>query len=179
MRWDERLLDLFDDLEQQAEGLALSERDLEVAERSRAEYAQVDLASRLHASVGRQVLLRLVGVGQVEATLRRLGADWCLADAGAQEWVVRFAAVTSARGLSSRALAVPARSVAARLGFGAAMRRIADDRATVVVHRMEGPPSRGLVHRVGADFLEVSSEPSQESSVEVVAFAHIAAVRQT
>ena len=36
MRWEERLLDLFDDLEQQADGLALAERDALVAEQSRA-----------------------------------------------------------------------------------------------------------------------------------------------
>ena len=57
MRWEERLLDLFDDLEQQADGIALAERDALVAEQSRAEYAAVTLADRLHASVGTRLLL--------------------------------------------------------------------------------------------------------------------------
>ena len=53
MRWEERLLDLFDDLEQQAEGIALAERD---ARRSPSRAARSTprwtLADRLHASVG-------------------------------------------------------------------------------------------------------------------------------
>jgi hypothetical protein len=186
MRWEERLVALFDDLEQQAEGLALSERDLEVAERSRAEYAQVDLASRLHASAGTQVVLRILGAGQLDATLRRLGVDWCLAESGSQEWLVRFAAITSLRGLSSRALGEQARSVAARLGFGSALRGIADERAAVVLHRVDGSPIRGRVRRVGADFLEISAESSfangaddEDPKVEIVPFVHIAAIRQT
>ena len=64
MRWDERLGGLFDDLEQQAEGLALVERDAEVAEQSRAEYAQVDLAGRALASTGRRLLVAVAGVGR-------------------------------------------------------------------------------------------------------------------
>src|SRR4051794_10210086 len=79
MRWEERLLDLFDDLEQQAEGLALIGRDAEVAELSRAEYAQVDLADRLHASEGRSVRF---GVNGSDSSRRdwpasvRAGACW-------------------------------------------------------------------------------------------------------
>ena len=80
MHWEERLLALFDDLEQQAEGLALSARDAEVAELGRAEYAQVDLASRLHGSVGRRVGLVVEGLGRLDAVLARVGAEWCLAD---------------------------------------------------------------------------------------------------
>ena len=54
-------LELFDDLEQQAEGLALAERDARVAERCRAEYAEVDLVARLHASVGTPVQVEVRG----------------------------------------------------------------------------------------------------------------------
>ena len=65
MRWEYQLGDLFDDLEQQAEGLALTERDALVAEQSRAEYAQVDLTARLHASRGTRLVLQVSGVGRL------------------------------------------------------------------------------------------------------------------
>jgi hypothetical protein len=184
MRWEDGLLELFDDLEQQAEGLALAVRDVDVAERSRAEYARVDLASRLHASAGSRVQLGVVGIGQLDATLVRVGLDWCLAAAGQAEWVVRLAAVTHARGLSGRAVSEPARPVVARLGIGSVLRRVAENRSPVFVHRFDGGSVHGQVDRVGADFLEVivggpADGTAQAHAVEVVAFAHLAAVRRT
>jgi hypothetical protein len=182
MRWEDGLVELFDDLEQQAEGLALAVRDADVAERSRAEYAQVDLASRLHASVGSRVQLGVVGVGQLDATLVRVGLDWCLAALGQVEWVVPLAAVTHARGLSGRALSEPARPVVARLGLGSVLRRVAESRSAVFVHRLDGGVVHGQVDRVGADFLEMTvgeSPVDGNGCVEVVAFAHLAAIRRT
>src|SRR3954454_8398380 len=110
MRWEERLLDLFDDLEQQAEGLALIGRDAEVAELSRAEYAQVDLADRLHASEERSVRFGVNGFGLIEARLARVGEGWCLLADGPTEWVVRTAAVRCGRALAP----LGARSLPAR-----------------------------------------------------------------
>ena len=57
MSWEQRLLAVFDDLEQQAEGLALAERDAAVEELSRAGYAEVELAARLHAATGNELVL--------------------------------------------------------------------------------------------------------------------------
>src|SRR3954447_24992176 len=73
MGWDHSLEGLFDDLEQQAEGLALSDRDALVAEQRVAEYARVDLAARLHGSVGRHLACEVAGVGRVEGELSRVG----------------------------------------------------------------------------------------------------------
>ena len=69
MPWEEQLFSLLDDLEQQAEALYDSERDVELADRSRAEYAQVTLASRLMASVDEEVGLEVRGVGFVHGEL--------------------------------------------------------------------------------------------------------------
>ena len=63
MGWEEHLFALFDDLEQQAEALYDAERDVELADRSRAEYHHVSLASRLMASLDREVVLDLLGGG--------------------------------------------------------------------------------------------------------------------
>ena len=181
MRWDNRLAGhfdgLFDDLEQQAEGLALGARDADVAEQRRWEYAQVDLPSRLFASVGDRLLVSVAGVGAVDAWLRRAGDGWLLLDAGSQEWIVRLAAVGSLRGLADRAVAAPARSVTARLGLGSALRGVAETRADAVLHRTDGSLLRGVLGRVGADFVEVRT--GEAGTVEVVPFGALAAVRTT
>ncbi len=186
MRWEEMLLDLFDDLEQQAEGLALAERDVEVAELSRAEYAQVDFASRLHASTGHRVVLVVAGMGHVDATILRVGADWLLADDGAHEWILRIAALAHVRGLSEQAVGEQHRPVPARVGVGSALRSVAESRAAVVLHRLDGALVRGQLRRVGADFVELwvsehaeAWRPGPEGHVEVVPFSGLAAVRAT
>lgn len=181
MRWDRSLLDLFEDLEQQAQGLHLLERDAEVADRSRAEYAQVELVSRLHASVGGRVVLGLAGVGIVDGLLARVGADWCLVQTGKErEWVVRVAAVRRARGLSPRAVSEVARPAVARLGFGSVLRGIAEARASSVLHHLDGSQTQGRLGRVGADFAElfpVDQEQPWPGDADVLPFAQVAAVR--
>src|SRR4051795_5031890 len=111
MRWEERLLDLFDDLEQQAEGLALAGRDAEVAEQARAEYARVDLDARLHASLGAGLRLWVPGLGPLDARLLQVGDGWCLLVDERTEWLVRTAAVASVRGLSPHGRGLEARPV--------------------------------------------------------------------
>jgi hypothetical protein len=174
MRWEERLLGLFDDLEQQAEGLALADRDALVAEQSRAAYAEVDLAGRLHASLGRLLRVEVTGVGAVEAELLRGGDGWCLLGSGAQEWLVALPAVLAVRGLADRALEAGARPVTARLGLTSALRGVAQDAGEVVVHRVDGGLTRGHVGRVGRDFVEMRKEAG---AVEVVPLAALAVVR--
>src|SRR4051794_29832507 len=100
MRWEERLLDLFDDLEQQAEGLALAGRDAEVAEQARAEYARVDLDARLHASTGAELRLWVAGLGPLDARLVQVGDGWCLLVDERTEWLGRAAAGGAPRGVS-------------------------------------------------------------------------------
>ena len=60
MSWEEDLFALFDELEGQAEALYDAERAPELADRSRAEYQQVTLASRLMAEVGASIHLEVV-----------------------------------------------------------------------------------------------------------------------
>ena len=177
MRWEDRLDGLFEDLEQQAEGLALVERDVEVAELSRAEYAALDLTARLHGSVGCRVQVAVSGVGRLEGVLRRVGDGWCLLDADGDEWIVRGCALGSLRGLTDRAVAAGARSAAARLGLASALRLLVDGRGAAVLHRLDGTLSRGRLARVGADFVEVADEDARTGVVETVPFAALAAVR--
>lgn len=180
MRWDERLADLVEDLEQQADGLALGERDAEVAELRRAEYAQVDLAARLVASVGSPVRVGLAGVGRLDGVLRRAGEGWCLLDDGTRDWIAVLGAVRSWRGLADRAVVPAARPLAYRLGLGSALRGVADLRLDAAVHLVDGTLLAGALGRVGADFLEVLVGEEAGGSVqsrETVPFAAVAAVR--
>ncbi len=67
MSWEASMVALFEDLEQQAAGLRLAERDAEVAELTLAEYSRISLGARLHASLGHDLRLtpgrRAPGVG--------------------------------------------------------------------------------------------------------------------
>ncbi len=174
MAWDEELFALLDDLEQRAEALYEAERGAELADRSRAEYQQVTLASRLMASVDGDLRLDVAGVGVLAGTLSRVGAGWCLLCGPTQDWVVPLTSVTGVRGASPRSVPEVAWSPVARLGLGAALRRIADTGADCVVHLTDGRRIDGTLQRVGADFVEVRT-PVGESVL--VPFAALAAAQ--
>ncbi len=160
-RDDGRLEDVFEDLEQQAAGMEMAERDAELADRVRGEYAAVTLADRVHASLGREVSLVLLGGETVAGLLADAGRDWCAVTPGhGRTWLVRLAAVAQAGGLSRRSLPEAARPVVARRGFGSAVHALAEESGDVLVHAATGSPVRGRVARIGSDFLEV--EPAQD-----------------
>jgi hypothetical protein len=177
--WERRLVDLFEDLEQQAEGAALAARDVEVAELARGEYAEVDLASRIHASLGRQVEASLEGL-VLRGRLARAGDGWCLLvhDAGdgrVDEWVVPSAGLLALRGLSPQAQPLGQRPLPARLGLGSVLRSVAEAQEPVLVVRSDGERRQGRVGRVGRDFLELVEEPG---GVAVVPFSAVVAIRR-
>lgn len=182
---DEPLDEVFRDLEQQAAGLARSQRDADLAELARAEYAEVELASRLHASPGCTLTLDLRGAGQVAGTLLRVGAGWCTVGAGQVPratgphrgaYVVRLGAVVALRGVSRRAVPPEARPVTARLGLGSVLREAAQQRPEVTVALTDGSRRAGSLARVGADFAELAE--ARGGPPLLVPFAGIAWVRQ-
>jgi hypothetical protein len=155
VEWDEGLFAFLDDLEGHAEALYDAERETDLADRSRTEYAAATLAGRLMASLGADVVLDVLGVGPVAGVLQRVGPDWCLAHGSGQDWVVRLAAVVRVEGASSRAVPEVAWSTVSRLGLGSALRRLADAGERCVVHGLDGSSRDAVVMRVGADFVEV------------------------
>ncbi len=175
--WDS-LDDLFADLEAQAEGLHLAERDAELADRSQGEYASVTLASRLHGSVGATLGLRVLGVGRLVGQVVRSGSDWLLlaAESSGQQWVIRFAAVDEVRGAPHRAVSEPARSVTSRLGIRSALREMAESGSGAVLWRTDGTQVRGLPVRTGADFVEVAVAESAPVHSVLVPFDALAAI---
>ena len=173
--WEERLLAVFDDLEQQAEGLALAARDTDVAELGRAEYAEVDLAGRLHASVGRVVQLELAGWGRRDVLLERVGRACALVREpwGGTVTVLNLDQLRGASGLDPGARPEELRRVTARLGLASALRHLADEVDRVAVVRVDGERRTGTLGRLGADFVELVGETGQ---VEVVPLDAVAAV---
>jgi hypothetical protein len=176
MTWDSGFGDLFemlDELEHQAHTLYALEREPEIADRGRAEYAGVTLSSRLMASLDAEVSLEVTGVGRVEGRLGRVAADWCLLRGAGQDWVVRSAAVTLARQVSDRSVPEVAWSPVTRLGFGSALRRIADAGRRCVLRLVDGSAHDVHLRRIGADFVEVE----EGSGRLLVAHAAVAAVQ--
>lgn len=176
MTWERELLDLFEDLEHQAEGLALAERDAEVAELARAEYAEVDLASRLHASVGRPLELTVAGVGALRGRLLGAGNGWLLLEpvVGSQPWLLTVGALTAVRGLATGARPADTLPMTTRLGVASVLRRVADEAAAVVVVRVDGMHRQGRIGRVGADFVEIADD----AGVELLPLSALAALRR-
>jgi len=176
MTWERELLDLFEDLEHQAEGLALADRDAEVAELARSEYAEIDLASRLHASVGRPLELTVAGVGALRGRLLGAGNGWLLLEpaAGTQPWLLTVGALTAARGLAAGARRADTLPLTSRLGVASVLRRVADEAAAVVIVRTDGVHRQGRIGRVGGDFLEIA----EDAGVELVPLSALVALRR-
>lgn len=175
MSWDEDLFALFDELEQQASALYAADRDAEIADRSRAEYGQVTLASRLMASVDSELTVTITGIGPVAGTLQRVTEDWLLLTSRGQDWVVRSPALQSAESVSVRAVPEVAWSPLARIGFGSALRRIAESGERCVVWLTDGTQLDGTVRRVGQDFCEVVT--GEQRRTVLASFAAVAAVQ--
>jgi hypothetical protein len=160
MRWEE----LFADLEGQHAELERRERDLEVAEQTRAERGQVELVHRLVASEGAPLRLRVSGVGWLEATLRDVGADWLLLDHGGtvdargREVLVPVAAVLAVEGLGRR-VGEHTAAGGRRLGLRAALRAISRDRAVVRLHDRDADHVTGTIDAVLADHLDLTRHP--------------------
>ncbi|MGN6253323.1 MAG: hypothetical protein ACTHNS_16075 [Marmoricola sp.] len=163
---------LLADLEQQAHGLHLRERDDDVAGLLPAEYARVELEARVHASVGRRVAVRTrVGV-RVEGVLEQAGRGWFAVAGDAREWVLPLAGVLALSGLGERSLVEDARPVTGRLGPGAPLRELADRGARCLCWLADSTRLEGRVRRVGADFVEVQGT----GAPEVVPFSALVAI---
>ena len=166
------VLALFDDLEQQAEGLALAEREAEVGDLVRAEYAAVPWASRLHGSRGQRLRVRLLGGRVLEGELARVGADFFVL-AGV-DWLVRTSAVTAVAGLAERGVDERARAVPARLTLRAMLRRLAELRTECQVLLVDDGALTARPGRVGRDFVELHAP---DGRVDVVPLDALAAVQ--
>ena len=152
MRWDE----LFGDLEVAADDLAQRDRDAEIAERTRIELASLTLLDRLHAGVGQEVSLDVLGAGMLTGRLTRVGPLWLLLDVDTRHgWVVALSALTGVQGLTPAAIPAGAGRGAVGATWSSAFRTLSRDREVVLVRRVDGTAVRGVPARVGHDFVEM------------------------
>jgi hypothetical protein len=155
-RWDDAVLGMLDDLEMQAEGLHLAERAVEVDELSVAQYAEVELVARLHASIGRPLRVATIDSLDLHGRLASVGSDWMLlVDGGGGGWFVHLPCVDLVTGLGSGSVPGAARSLSTRLSLRSVLRGLADDRQPGAVHLRGGRTLHGTLVRVGADFVEL------------------------
>lgn len=185
MRWQQ----LFDDLAAQQSELERRERAAEVAEHTRAERGQVELAHRLVAAVDSRLGLRVRGVGPVEGRLVDVGADWLLLEADllqptGRELLVPLAALVAVEGLPRRSDPREA-GASRRLGLRHTLRAVSRDRTRVRVHDVEGDHVTGTVDAVLADHLDLTrhadDEPRREGAVRgsvSVPYAALSLVRR-
>ncbi len=162
MSWEHELFALFEDLEGQAAAAFETDREAELADRARAEYGSVTLASRLMASRGEAISVDLPHVGRVAGRVGRVGDAWVLLSGQGQDWIVPLRWIAGVHGVGARSVPEVAWSPVDRLGLRAALRRVADAGARCVVHLVDGTRQEAYVERVGADFLEcrAAADPS-------------------
>jgi small nuclear ribonucleoprotein (snRNP)-like protein len=177
MSWEEAMLAVFDDLEQQASGLHLAERDAEVADLALAEYSQVSLAARLHASLDRDVQVRLLGGRVVGGRLARVGEGWFLVVDAASEWVVLPQGAATVVGLSPRADSEDTFAVTDQLTLRSVLRRLASAGERCAVHLRDDRQLAGAIGRVGRDFFELAVGEGPGRSTQVVPTSSVAALQ--
>ena len=178
MGWEETMFALFDDLEQQAEGLQLAGRDADVAALAEAEYSGISMGARLHASLGLDLRLRLVGGHLVAGRLARLGEDWLLLIDRSAEWIVRYDGIASLVGLSARAHSEQTWSVVDRLTLRAVLRRLSGVNEPCLVHFTDAQQLEGRIGRVGRDFFELQAGQGSQTQLHVVPVGPVAAIQR-
>lgn len=164
MRWE----DVLADVEGQLDAALALDLAAEVSDRSRREMATVSLRERLLPAVGHPLEVA-TAARRWQGRLARVGADWLLLDleaAGAapgDEVLVPLARVLWIVGLGRQtAVAGP---LAARLGLGHALRRLARDRLPVTLILDGSLSIRCRVGRVGADFVETVDDTGDATDV--------------
>lgn len=163
---------MFADLEGQLAAERAANFQADVAEMTRAERASVELASRVIAQKGADVVLALVTGDTVRGAVADAAAQWVLLAQGGRQVLVPRHAIAAVHGLGVRSRA--ATEVERRLSLGHALRALSRDRARVVI-RTRGPELSGVVGAVGADYVDIGT--GEEAAVSVP-FEAIVTVRQ-
>lgn len=176
MRWER----LFDDLEAQLAEEEVGELWAEVADRTRWETSQVELAHRLRGTLGGPLVAWVLGTGPVRGHLGAVGADWMLvAEESGAEAVLPLAALVRVSRVGTRAEGPGGGNrVAERLRLGYMLRAISRDRSEVAVTLVDGSTVRGTIDRVGADHADIGERPRGDNRWTVT-FSGIGVVRRS
>ena len=158
-RWEA----LFADLAGEFAAADAADLRSEVADRTRHEYGSVRLVDRLRPAVGHPIRIANSAGVVVTGRLTDVGGDWVLVAEPSGSALVPLAHVTSVTGLGPLS-ATPGSEgrVVAALRLRHALRRLARDRAGVVITTVDGAVTSGTLDRVGADFVEIAEHPPGE-----------------
>lgn len=176
-RWEA----LFADLEGEFAAADAADLRSEVADRTRREYATLRLVDRLRPALDQQIRLVLPAEVVVSGRLSDMGSDWVLVAEPRGSALVPLAHVRSIAGLSAASAAPGSEGkVMAALDLRHALRRLARDRAEVVITSVDRVVVSGTLDRIGADFVEIAEhqpgEPRRKGSVRQVLTIPIAAI---
>jgi hypothetical protein len=158
---------LFADLEGELDAADAADLDDEVTDRAGYEVARLTLTDRLTAAEGRAVTVTVTGAGPVRGTLTDSAPGWLVVG----DALVPTTAVQAIAGLPAHA-AQPG-PVRRRLTLTYALRAIASQRGPVALTTIDGRTSHGTIDRVGADFVDVTTERGPST----IPYAVIATVR--
>ena len=183
MRWDA----LFDDMEAQLASVDRLELEAEIAERSRADVAGVELEDRLRGSRGLRVGVHLASGSFFDGTLSHVGAESLVLSDPYRQVLIPYAAASRYQGLRRLAMEEPS-SVRRKLGLASALRGLARDRADLSVFLIGGaegmPGLSGVIDRVGRDYFDLAvTRPGEArratnvSQVATVPFSALGALR--
>lgn len=151
-RWER----LFADLEAHLDEVDKLEREGDVAERTRAERANIRLVDRLAGSHG-EIELVLRSGGRLRGHVVDVGAEWLVVTAP-QRVLVPVDGIVSVSGLG-RPGDGGSRRPTRRLSLAWALRALARDRATVRLTDILGVQVTGTIDIVGADVLDLVEHP--------------------
>ncbi|MEV7661012.1 hypothetical protein [Paenarthrobacter sp. NPDC089316] len=182
MRWDS----LFSDLEAQFSAERVLEREAEITERARVELAGIELNDRLRALGAAPVKVILSSGAALQGNVSHLGSEWFVLIEGVRQWLIPYPSVLSYQGLGRLALKASPQ-LQRPLGIATALRALARDRASVVVHLRAmaagGVELKGVIDRVGRDHFDVAMVQGGEmrragnvASVATVPFSSLLAL---
>ncbi len=177
----ERFDALLADLAAQAAAHERQEVSAHVRALVQAEFARVDLASRLRAAV--DVRLQVEGVGSVGGSVCGVDADTCqLVDERGHRWAIALSRVVAVTGIGGRSQ--PPSRIDMRLGWASLMRGWSDT-GSLIRCWANSAPITGSVTRVGRDHFDLDilgPTPwpglTGAGSVVSVAFGAVAGVQE-
>lgn len=152
MRWD----DVFAELAAEFAAAEREEGEAQLGELVAAEAAGTTFADRCRARRGQPLTVRLQDGSTRSGTVRDATRAWVLLADGDRRSLVPLSAVVLAWPLHGSA--PEPGPVEARLGWGHALRALADQRLSVLVRTAAGD-HRGQIVRVGADHLDLAGGP--------------------
>lgn len=159
----DRLAGLFADLSAQWEAAEAGELAAEVAERTRYERGQVDLADRCRAARGAPLEVSLTTGDRLRGALTASGIDWLLLANPLSACLIAYRAIAGVKGLPPRS--APAEidgAVGAKWTFRLALGVLCRERLAVRLTRCDGVVIGGTLDRVGADHVDLAEHPEDQ-----------------